>query len=236
MASAADYRESWYEESMASRERALATRFGPTSPPDQVFKPDDQNWEMTIPGFAFLRYPPSSDRAFWLYLTHGLAQPAELEDFQRGFDGDLSGFGVEFALSTPEEEAWPFRMLEVLASYSLSGSQPVLPGDRIPSSDLMEEARGGNLLALHDPGYPSEVGTLSGTFHIIHLVGATAEIKKAKDYLGDVGSRILELVLREFGVGCVTDRKRPCLTARRDFERVWKRCEAQVGAEEAGEA
>jgi hypothetical protein len=232
MATAEDYQETWYHDAMESREQELRNVFGPSSPADMVFKPADESFETTIPGFAFLRFPPTTDRPFWLYMTHGLAQPAEFEDFCEGFNGGGSGYGIEFALATAQEESWPFALLELLAGYLLSSRRPIYPGDRIPSSDLMEEARGGGLMALPTPSF-SEFKTLSGTFDIIHFVGATvSEIKKAKTYPGHKGSWILELVLRQFGIGGVTDRKRVCTTKRADFDRVWSECEAKTPPED----
>jgi hypothetical protein len=197
-----------------------------------VFKPADENLELTVPGFAFLRYPPAVNRPFWLYLTHGLAQPAQFEDFCEGFGGEGSGYGVEFALATAAEETWPFPMLELLAKYLLGSSRPVLPGDRIPASDLMEEARGGALMALPTPVF-AEFKTLSGNFDVIQLVGITAgELKKAKTYPGHVGSRILELVLRDIGIGGITDRKRACTTRSPNFDQIWQQKSLKVEPEE----
>lgn len=232
MATAEEYQDSWYEEAMASREQAFRKVFGPSSPVDQVFKPAEEDFDLIVPGFAFLRFPPSKGRAFWLYVTHGLAQPAEFEDFCEGFNGGGSGYGIEFALATAEEEAWPFTLLELLARYLLSNSRPILPGDRIPSSDLMEEAPGGGLMALPTRSFP-EFKTLTGTFDVIHFVGATAgEIKMAKTYPGHKGSWILELVLRHFGTDGVTDRKRACTTKSPDFARIWRECEARTPPDE----
>ena len=232
MATAEDYRETWYEDAMASREQVLASVFGPSAPADQVFKPADENLELTVPGFAFLRYPPVPNRVFWLYITHGLAQPAEFEDFRDGFAGEGSGYGVEFGLATAAEETWPFPMLELLSKYVLGSSKPVFPGDRIPASDLMVEARGGGLMALPTPAF-SEFKTLSGTFDVIQLVGITAgELKKAKGYPGYVGSKILELVLEEIGIGGITDRKRACMTRNPDFDRIWQEKSSKVEPEE----
>ena len=232
MPTANSYQQNWYEESMRSREEAWATRFGPSSPPDQVFKPRNEQMEFTVPGFAFLRFPPGEGRDFWLYVTHGLAQPATFADFTEGFNGDLSGNGVEFAFATKEEEAWPLTMLERLSSYALSGTKPISPLDRIPASDLMEEKRGGHILVLSEPGYNNEIHSLSGTFFLFHMVGVTAdEIAKAKEYEGAVGSKILELALRECGIGCVTDRGRNSITTRPNFASVWEACEKQAAVD-----
>jgi hypothetical protein len=231
MQTAESYQDNWYEAAMESRERKLADQFGPMSPPNQVFKPQDENWEMTIPGFAFLRFPPTQKRKFWLYITHGLSQPSEFSDFQQGFDGGLSGLGVEFALASPQEEAWTFNLLELLAQYTLKASKPILPLERIPASDLMNESQGGHLLALSAPGYPTELHTLSGIVHVVHLVGVTAdETKKAKEYPGAIGSQILEHVLHHFGIVCDTDRSRESITKRPDFDKIWKSCASQIAA------
>lgn len=221
--------DTWYEVCMKSRADALTDRFGPTSPPDQVFKPQDEQWEMRIPGFAFLRYAPSKGRGFWLYITHGLAQPCDMKSYQDGLEDELSGFGVEFAFATATEEAWPFSLLEMLAEYALQGTKPILPLDRIPSTDLMEESLGGHLLALQDPGYYTEIETCSGAFHIVHLTGVTSrEIASAKKCEGAIGSAILEAVLHQTGLGCVTARSRPCLTDRADFSDIWQTCKDDI--------
>lgn len=222
MAVAEDFRETWYESAMASREQELASVFGPSSPANQVFKPADQNLELKVPGFAFLRYPPAANRPFWLYVTHGMAQPAEFSDFCDGFAGEGSGFGIEFILATTAEETWPFSILEMLTNYVLSSFKPIFPGDRIPASDLMEGAPGGGLMVLPTPSFPN-IKTLSGTFRFVQLVGITAgELRKAKSHPGRVGSQILELVLQDFGVGVLTDRKRACTTRNPDFDRIWQ--------------
>ena len=220
--------ENWYEACMKSREDALFEHFGPTAPVDRVVKPQDEIWEMTIAGFAFLRYPPCEGRAFWLYVTHGLSQPCSAEEVRASTAEGLSGLGVEFAFATSLEEAWPFTLLEMLASYALLGTKPVLPLDRIPAGDLMIEAPGAHLLAMEKPGYDIEVQTHSIGFSLVHLVGATAaESAKAKEYEGALGSVILEAVLHECGIGGITDRNRECVTARTDFEEVWRACEAR---------
>lgn len=221
--------DTWYEDSMQSREDALVQRFGPFSPAGQVIKPQDEGWDLTIPGFAFLRFPPTETRPFWLYVTHGLTQPIEAEDFEAGKSGGQSGFGVEFALATSTEEAWPFTMLEALSSYTLSEGNPVLPSHRIPSSDLMENAPGGHLLALESPGYDTSFTTVSGEFHIVHLVGVTgAEVAEAKQLEGAEGSKALECALHQLGVGCITDRKRECLTLHPKFESTWQVCKGEL--------
>jgi hypothetical protein len=218
--------ENWYEAVMESREDALRERFGPTSPPDKVIKSEDESWEMTIPGFAFLRYPATESRPYWLYVTHGLSQPQSYVDACNPDDTSLSGYGMEFAIATPGEENWPIQLLDSLSAYALSGQRPVLVHERIPSSDLMEEATGGAVLMMGDPGYDNRLQILSGEFRITHMVGITAgEYRKAKGYKGTVGSKILEEVLRELGIGCVTDRKRACLTRRPEFAESWARHE-----------
>ena len=230
--------DTWYEDSMQSREDALIERFGPFSPAGRVFKPQDASWDIKLPGFAFLRFPPTDTRSFWLYVTHGLAQPLNAEDFKEGKAGRLSdsGFGVEFALATSVEKAWPFRMLEALSSYAVSSRKPVLPYHRIPSGDLMENAPGGHLLALEGPGYATGVDTLSGKFHIVHLVGITgAEAARAKQLEGVEGSKILECVLHRLGVGCITDRGRACLTQNSEFESTWRACAGEPPEEPTGD-
>lgn len=218
----------WYEVAFRAREEALAALFGPTSPPDQVIKSDDEGWEMTIPGFAFLQFPPSSERDYWLYVSDGLSQPQSQQDFDKGSRGKTTGFGVEFAISTPAEETWPITMLDLVCRYVVGSSKPLLLLHRIPASDLMEESPGGHLLAMETPGYETNVTTPNGVFDIFHLVGITSsEVKRAKEYPGVTGSKLLECVLHHSGIGCVTDRRRSCLTSGSDFSDLWRACEEE---------
>jgi hypothetical protein len=211
--------ETWYEDAMKAREDAFGRAFGPTSPRGQVLKPHDQSWELRIPGFAFLRYPPRGNRKFWLYLTDGLSQPASYADYRAGRADEV---GVELAIATAREEAWPLAMLELVAHYAVTSGRPILPHQRLPAGDLMAEAAGGHLLALADPGYPTEFRPAGGPVRIVHLVGVTAaEAERAKQLAGTRGSEILEDVLRAAGVGCVTDRQRPGVTRRADFDALW---------------
>lgn len=215
---------------MLSREENLAARFGSTSPPDVVFKPVNEQLEMHSPGLAFLRYPPAADRPYWLYVTHGLSQPMEESEFEEGRRGGDSGYGLEYALATREEEAWPLRLLEIVIAYVLSGDgRWVLTHHRVPAPDLMSEGRGGALLALLEPGYETKFQLLSGTMHIVHLVGITAgELAAAKGH--EQGSAILECALRSAGQGVVTDRGRQSITSQPGFERMWRACAAAIGS------
>jgi hypothetical protein len=87
-------------------------------------------------------------------------------------------------------------------------------------------------MALPTPVF-AEFKTLSGNFDVIQLVGITAgELKKAKTYPGHVGSRILELVLRDIGIGGITDRKRACTTRSPNFDQIWQQKSLKVEPEE----
>lgn len=219
--------DTWYEDAMKAREDAFGQAFGPTSPRGKVLKPQNEQWELRVPGFAFLRYPPRGERKFWLYLTHGLSQPGSPEEFAAG---SRAGLGVEFALATAREEPWPLAMLELVAQYAVGSGRPILPHQRLPANDLMAEAPGGHLLALADPGYPTDLRIAGAPLRIVHLVGVTgAEADRAKQLPGMTGSEVLERVLHAAGVGCVTDRQRPSLTRRPDFEALWAAAAEAVG-------
>jgi Suppressor of fused protein (SUFU) len=222
--------ETWYADAMKAREDAFGRAFGPTSPPGQVLKPQNEQWELRIPGFAFLRYPPRGNRKFWLNLTHGLSQPASYRDYRAGRADEI---GVEFAIATAREESWPLAMLELVAQYAVTSGRPILPHQRLPAGDLMAEAPGGHLLALADPGYPTEFRPAGGPVRAVHLVGVTAaEAERARRLPGAAGSEILENVLRAAGVGCVTDRQRPSLTRRPDFEALWSEAASHLAPRE----
>jgi len=214
----------WYDDTMLARETALHEAFGPTSPRDQVILPTDESLYLSCPGFSILRFPRAKDRPFWLYVTHGLSQPARAADAKKG-----RFIGAEVALATPRSVKWPVAMLELIAGYLLHSPRPLVAHDRLPASDLMEVAPGGALLALADPGVTTVFETPRGTFELRVLVGTTPEESAAARALpGRTGSAVLEEVLRELGIGCVTDRKRACAAGTAAFRAAWRRAEQML--------
>jgi len=227
--------DTWYEDAMTAREDVFASAFGPASPSGKVFSPNNAQLFLAIPGFAFLRYPPTPTRPFWLYLTHGLSQPENYAEFEASIKGTSARrLRIEFGIATSQEESWPFQLLEMLSTYVLKSGTLILPSDRIPSSGLMKQDKGDHLLALNNPGYKTDMSTILGhAIHIVHLVGTTAEeIAKAKEQTEISGSLVLEKALKSFGIGCVTDRKRESITLRTDFPKIWKKCTAEARDEE----
>ena len=88
----------------------------------------------------------------------------------------------------------------------------------------MADGPGGGFLVLAKPGHATRFETTRGTFELLTVVGATAgELAAARELPGRTGSAVLEAVLHASGIGCVTDRKRTCLTKTTGYRQAWRR-------------
>ena len=213
----------WFESVMKLREDAFLEIFGPPEPAEIMTPVDDLaiNW----PGGGVFTFPPQRERTDWHYVTHGLSQPFDYVDFSENVAATEpvgSGYGMELVLSTTQPEEWPYPMLMLLVRYILGSGNAIEPGHRLPATDLMNEGKGGHLVAATSTEYETTVLTPAGGFNLHHLVGITAgEAQQAKKIGGTEGSEILLGVLQEYGLGLATDRNRECITKRQDFKNVW---------------
>ena len=227
---------------MAARETALESLFGPTEPPGEIMSPADPNLSVNWPGGGIHQYPPREGRTGWHYVTHGLAQPFDPEEEAAAFSEDpdeLSGFGLEYVMSSPEANEWAPDVLLSVVGYLLfnEDSRPLVPGARIPfGKALSGDGSITHAVALVSTEYEPELILPAGNCTLFHLVGVTdAEVQRAKDAGGFAGTFVLAGVLDHYGVGVLTDPNRACLTARDDFEEVWQRVLEEVQAQMAGD-
>jgi hypothetical protein len=231
-----------YAAHMKAREDAFQAIFGESEPPQQILSPEDPNLTVSWPGGGVYQFPPRGERRAFHYVTHGLSQPFgsdDKEDEDKGKAADVepcSGMGIELVISTPERSEWPPSLLIQFVKYLLFNDKARLfvPGDRIPASlrtfDSASEVT--HLFGVTSSEYPHEILLPAGSCTLVHLVGATAkEIERAKQLPGRTGTFVLAEVLRELGVGYVTDLRRRCATADPRFDALWaaaaKRSEAE---------
>jgi len=226
--------DDWFEACMKVRENAYDEIFGESDPPNVIGSPENPDLALNWPGGGVFCFPPSGKRQSWHYITHNLSQPLNFEDFTENFnESDLSerssGFGVEIAISTMDQEEWPYQLLLLVVGYMLESGRTIYPGHRLPCSDLMTASSNGHVLAVVSTEYETEILFPCGRCQLVHLIGVTgAEIERAKLYEGIRGSEILAKVIQHYGLGYNTDRDRLCLTHRPDFDDVWTMMESNT--------
>ncbi|HKY29070.1 MAG TPA: suppressor of fused domain protein [Pyrinomonadaceae bacterium] len=229
-----------------ARYNALQHIFGKTHPEDSVLEPKDQDLFLNWIGGAALCFPPQRDRKSWYYVTHGLAQPIEEDDYMPALLEDyldyrdmnneepISGWGIELVISTQDFYGWAPDLLMSLVKYLLfnENSEMILTGHRLPlGSPIASAAEPGlnHLLAVTSPEYPTNIRLPGGLCSLIHVVGVTeAEVERARTLEGPRGSLALQRVLEKLGVGCVTDPDRSCVTTHPQFDQAWQEAESNV--------
>ena len=246
-----DETERLYAAHMKAREDAFAMIFGDTEPKGQILSPAEPDLVMNWPGGGVHAYAPRQGRTGWHYVTHGLAQPFDAEDAaalaptpagepegegqgggeacEEAPDEKPSGFGIELAISTPEESTWAPQLLLNFVRYLLfeEESEVFHPGDRIPCPAFDEVKKGtkiSSLICIESPEYTAEILLPGGTCTIVHLVGVTTpEIARARS-LGSSGpgTEVLLATLLALGIPPVTNLARKCATLDSRFDKVWR--------------
>jgi hypothetical protein len=223
--------ERLYASHMKAREDAFERIFGLTDPPGQVFSPSDAELTVNWPGGGLHRYAPKgAERPGWHWVTHGLSQPMDEEVPGEVSDPDAwSGLGLEYALSTPSDGEWPAHVLLNMVRYQLlSEDAPLFTVGHHINCGLEgltgAPSRIEHILGTFAPHHPSEVRLPAGRCTLVHLVGITsAERERIRSVEGPVqGAAALTLVLRQLGVGVLTDPARGCVTEHEDFARLFK--------------
>ncbi len=226
-------KEQLFAAHMLAREKALATVFGASGPPEEVLQPGGE-LELVWPGGGVVCFVPGGARTDFIWVTHGLSQPFPdaVHELKAASDEDaISGFGVEYVMSTRAKEDWAAKVLLTMARRVLLDEKAplFLPGHRtaagafaqlVPGSTL-----GGMVGALGD--YETDVRLPGGGCTLVHLVGVTAaELEKAKS-LGATarGTGVLLEVLKKLGPGLVTEPKRACVTQHPGFAAAWAEAE-----------
>ena len=233
--------EALYAAHMEARQRAFQTIFGESNPPGMILIPSDPNLTINWPGGGVYVYPPGGDRTGWHYVTHGLAQPMGDDISAEPSPDDeeqISGWGIELVLSTPEKNSWAPDVLFNLTKYILfqTSSRVILPGDRIPCNGplvLGTDTPLRHLIAVRSPEYASNVRLPAGYCWLVHLIGTTNdEIAYANQWgIGTGGTAILEAVFASMGVQCLTDPNRRSLTERAEFKTIWRATQERLESE-----
>ncbi len=227
-----DEDERAYAAHMKAREDALHEVFGDTEPKGQILSPGDADLQVNWPGGGVHVYAPADGRTGWHYVTHGLAQPFELEEGEAPPDAPQdqpSGFGIELAISTPEPATWAPQLLLNFVRYLFFDDDAAVfhPGDRIPCPAFTDVEKGtkiSHLICVQSPEYKSEILLPGGTCTIVHLVGVTSPEAARARSLGasGPGTEVLFATLRALGVPPVTDLARKDATLDPRFDKAWR--------------
>jgi Suppressor of fused protein (SUFU) len=224
--------ERFYAAHMKAREDALHEIFGDTEPKGQVLSPGDPDLVVNWPGGGVHQYAPREGRSGWHYVTHGLAQPFDTEEGEAPPDApeeQPSGFGIELAISTPDEAAWAPQLLLNFVRYLLFDDEAAVfhPGDRIPCpafADVQKGTKISHLICVQSPEYTSEILLPGGGCTIVHLVGVTSqEISRAKSMgSSGPGTEVLMATLLALGIPPVTNLARKDATLDPRFDKLWR--------------
>lgn len=105
--------------------------------PEDIFTPQTVDEvpmggvELMLSCAGVFEIPPTEDRRYWVYLTSGLSNPFGDEK------EEISGYGFELMLRTPEQSAWAISLLYNLMGYVLGTGQGFGPGHRMPLNSPM---------------------------------------------------------------------------------------------------
>ena len=229
----------WWEEKWGERELLLRSVFGETDSLNSVISFYWDDFDLEIPGACAMVFPPKpGQREHWLALSHGLTQPESPQDV-RGQD-EPSGYGCEFAFTTPEKADWAPDALQLLLTYLKQSARAIERGHRLPfwffrdsSQNLVgeigkvdrREGRSpvGEMRALifwPDMSHPSGFDTSTGFFSI--LVGTTITEKEWQLAKGTSSAHLL-LMLFTAGVGQLSDLNRPSVATETTLRTEWER-------------
>jgi hypothetical protein len=160
---------------------------------------------------GLVEFPPTADRASWLYVSSGLSNPWHDDVFTP--DGD-SGLGMEFVLETPARAPWAMEVVAGIVAFQLLiaagryGDRSLVDvWDRFPPRAAFDGSDSPitALIVVPGEGLDSPIQLPSGRVDLLRLLGVTAdELAFAKAQGTDA---LLEALARA-GHGRVTDLSR----------------------------
>lgn len=222
----------WWERTWHERGSAVRNSLGHTTPPGSVhsFAWDDPR--LMVPGACALTFSPTEHRQHWLIITLGLTQP---------LTPGASGASWEFALYASRAEPWCYELLYDLVTGSSQNRTDLQPGHFLPVTffrnargqlDCAAENLGGRVERCNDKTglylWPSlidrtlfEVST--GNFF---LMAATIVTQDEETLADRTSPPHLLLLLKQLGIGQLSDTDRKCVTRHPRFGEMWEKVKA----------
>jgi hypothetical protein len=157
---------------------------------------------------SVLAYAPNETRSYWMYVTSGLSNPW-FQDSQE----EVSGFGCELLIKSSKNSRWAVRALRRMAYYIMSYAGTLSPGVILK----VDAPLGG----LHNifVWYPDEATEdwfqlPSGGFGVFCAIGITDDECEYAESVTEYGVWCIQHVLRQIGIGQITDPARPSIMCR----------------------
>jgi hypothetical protein len=156
---------------------------------------------------AIFAYGPDPLRSYWTYITAGLSTP-----WLQSQSEEVSGFGCELMIKSPNEAQWPAQILRSMAFYLFNHAGTLSPGARIALNSPIvvdSDSKLRNLVIWYADEAPDCWYHLpSGGFGIFTAIGITDDELKFAESVDEYGTWCIQQVLRQTGSAQVTDPNR----------------------------
>jgi len=169
---------------------------------------------------AVLGYAPDPIRPYWTYVTAGLSTPWLQQE-----PLEVSGFGLELIVKSPIEAEWPAQILRTMAYYIFNHMGTLSPDVHLTLNSSI--VAGGdsllrNMLIWYADDAPDCWYQLpSGGFGLFMAIGITDdEMKLTESIHEEYGTWCMLQILRQVGLGQITDPTRKSVMERGDINSV----------------
>lgn len=167
---------------------------------------------------ALLTYGPLPDRHHWTLTTAGLSNPWFQDEPQ-----EVSGFGCELMLKTPYEAPWARRILRSMAFHVFNSTGTLSPGRLVRLNAPITSPEPSQLNSFFvwyaDEAPDAWYQLPSGGFGLFVVVGITEDECHFAELVGEYGTWCIQELLRQAGIGQVTDCQRKSIMDRPEIVR-----------------
>jgi Suppressor of fused protein (SUFU) len=196
--------------------QSLFGEYASVSSPD--YAPPDK--DVDNQRLAVLGYAPDPIRPHWTYVTAGLSTPWLQQEPQ-----EVSGFGLELMVKSPIEAEWPAQLLRTMAYYIFNHMGTLSPDVRLNLNSSIVAGSDSllrNMLIWYADEAPDCWYQLpSGGFGLFMAIGITDdEMKLTESIHEEYGTWCMLQILRQIGLGQITDPSRPSVMDRKDINSV----------------
>lgn len=168
---------------------------------------------------ALLTYAPDPLRHHWTYLTSGLSNPWFQDAAQ-----EVSGFGCELMIKTPNQVNWTEQVLKSMAFHVFNSMGTLSPGAIVrldaPISHPTPSDLNSFFIWYADEASDAWYQLPSGGFGIFVAIGITEDECSFAESIEEYGAWCIQEVLRQVGVGQLTDNKRSSVMQREDISNI----------------
>lgn len=214
-------RDDLYRQLLGDFTSASPARYAPPELPSSRYDESALGGGTSDPGnddqrLSVLTYAPDPLRPYWMYITSGLSNPWYQDE-----PAEVSGFGLELIIKCPTESLWPAQILRTMALYVFNYAATISPGVRIALNgpiSVNTESDLRNLIVWYTDEAPRAWYQLpSGGFGLFTVIGVTEDECRFAESIEEYGTWCIQEVLRQVGIGQVTDPLRKSVMNRPDI-------------------